>query len=140
MSGELGSGGPEPLDRILRDPEALRALEKLVDVAVKLDRSGLLDLASALAEGRILRELLEAALTGGGLRILDSLSEAVKELGEVVDTVLEEARPVGVMGLIRALGDPEVQRGLGRLIALLKALGRLRLEEILRGGGAQPRG
>jgi uncharacterized protein YjgD (DUF1641 family) len=35
----------------------------------------------------------------------------------------EDAKPVGLFGLLSALRDPEVQKGLGFLIAVLKKLG-----------------
>ncbi|MEB2837232.1 MAG: DUF1641 domain-containing protein [Desulfurococcales archaeon] len=122
-----GGGGLEELARILSEPGAAEALEKLVRVAVKLDEAGVLDLLEALADGRLIREFLEAALSGGAIRVLDQLNDIVKEIGEVADAIVAEPRPVGLSGLLRALRDPEVQRGLGRLIALLRALGRVRL-------------
>lgn len=38
--------------------------------------------------------------------------------------LITTAKPVGFWGLLGALSDPEVQRGLGIAIALLKALGK----------------
>ena len=47
---------------------------------------------------------------------LDCLTTAV--------AVAEVEKPIGLMGLLAALRDPDVQRGLGYLVSLLKQLGK----------------
>jgi uncharacterized protein YjgD (DUF1641 family) len=134
--------GLERLSTLLSEPGALEALEKLVKVAVKMNESGLLDFMEALADGRIIREALEALLSSGGLELLDKFNALVKELGEAADVLVEEPRPLGLTGILESLKDPDVRRGVGRLLLALKVLGRLRLGEALEdlgGAKASPR-
>jgi len=51
--------------------------------------------------------------------VLDLADRATEALGGRV-----EARPVGTFGLLRAMRDPEVRRGTGVLLELLRSLGR----------------
>ena len=136
MAGEPGaSGGLEALSRLLSEPGAVEALEKLVRVAVRLNESGMLDFMEALADGKLIREALEALLSSGGLELLERVNALLKELGEAVDMLLREPEPLTITGILEALEDPEVRRGIGRLILALKVLGRVRLEPLLDAGG-----
>ncbi len=53
------------------------------------------------------------------LALLDKLTDVPAELD------LAKAKPVGAFGLVSALGDPELKRGVGVALELAKALGKL---------------
>lgn len=109
-----------------------------VETLVELEESGTLD---DLAEFADILALLSAAmddemvtsLTGTGSRlgeIADTASDDEVAAGlesmlhAVGDATSEDPDPVGLMGLVKALRDPEVRAGMGVAIALLRALGR----------------
>ncbi|AFV77051.1 hypothetical protein YIM1640_15070 [Thermus oshimai] len=118
------------------------ALEKLAETLEKLERSGALAFLGHLSEnfGEGLGMLMEPQvlrLLSHGANVLDILSRiepaAVgmmagalqKGLSETfTPEVLRDPPKVGLAGLLRQLSDPEVQKALGVLFLLLKALGR----------------
>lgn len=100
-----------------------RALEHLVEVAVRLEESGVLDLLEALADRRVVESASRLLLTTGTLRALDNLEALADALGRVAEALGEPPEPLGVKGLLDALRDPRVQRGLGVLVNVLRALG-----------------
>ncbi|MDM7323633.1 MAG: DUF1641 domain-containing protein [Thermus sp.] len=118
------------------------ALEKLADTLEKLEKSGALAFLGHLSEnfGEGLGMLMEPQLlrlVSHGANLLDILSRiepaAVgmmasalqRGLGETfTPEVLRDPPRVGLTGILRQLSDPEVQRALGVLFLLLKALGR----------------
>ncbi|WP_337845390.1 DUF1641 domain-containing protein [Thermus sp.] len=118
------------------------ALEKLAETLEKLERSGALAFLGHLSEnfGEGLGMLMEPQvlrLLSHGANVLDILSRiepaAVgmmagalqKGLSETfTPEVMRDPPRVGLAGLLRQLSDPEVQKALGVLFLLLKALGR----------------
>ncbi len=126
--------------------EGIKALETLVKVAVKLKESGMLDMLYFLAEksGEILSIISNdvglaraGALGHAGIAALEKLEPdevlsiksnleelttcAFKSLAEMK---IEELKPVGLMGLLKAPKDEDMQYGLAMLMALGKAMGR----------------
>lgn len=115
-------------------------LTEALETLVRLQKSGTLDELAALAD---LLPLASGALDD---EMISTLVDAGSSLGEVADTASDpdtvrgmetvlqavgdasdaESPPerVGVVGLLRATRDPEVQAGLGFVLALAKALGR----------------
>nr|BAL57661.1 hypothetical conserved protein [uncultured Deinococcota bacterium] len=118
------------------------ALEKLAETLEKLDKSGALAFLGHLSEnfGEGLGMLMEPQLlrlVSHGANALDLLSRiepaAVgmmagalqKGLAETfTPEVMQDPPRVGLAGLLRQLSDPEVQKALGVLFLLLKALGK----------------
>jgi uncharacterized protein YjgD (DUF1641 family) len=114
--------------------ELAAALETLVD----LQRAGTLDELVGLADAL---SLLTAALEDD---MVAELARTGSRLGEVADEAADPdavrgltrfvravgdaeaagSDPVGPVGLVRATRDPEVQAGLGHLLALARAVGR----------------
>ncbi len=120
-------------------PERVEALEKTLDVLVKAKNLGLLDTVSDVLEPEVLGGLIKVVMSPCLLRLLDRLDEimeilaridydSVKENVELVNMALasvpKEAKPVGVGGLLSALRDPDVQKGLGFMIEFLRVLGK----------------
>jgi uncharacterized protein YjgD (DUF1641 family) len=116
--------GIEKLASLLEDPKSAEVMAKLIELAVKLEEAGVLDVIGALADEKALRSLADFFLSSGALHLLDNMDNLIDMVSKMVEAMSRPAEPVGLGGLLRALGDPDVQRGLGRLLALLKALGR----------------
>ncbi|VCU54338.1 hypothetical protein TTHN1_02152 [Thermus thermophilus] len=118
------------------------ALEKLAETLEKLDKSGALAFLGHLSEnfGEGLGMLMEPQLlrlVSHGANVLDLLSRiepaAVgmmagalqKGLAETfTPEAMQDPPRVGLAGLFKQLSDPEVQKALGVLFLLLKALGK----------------
>jgi uncharacterized protein YjgD (DUF1641 family) len=114
------------------------SLAEGVETVVELQESGTLDDLAAFAD---ILALLSAAMDD---EMVTSLTSTGSRLGELADTAsddevaaglesmlhavgdatIEDPEPVGLMGLVTALRDPEVRAGMGVAIALLRALGR----------------
>ncbi|GAB6148038.1 helical membrane plugin domain-containing protein [Stetteria hydrogenophila] len=105
-------------------PEAEEALEKLYKIALNLEEAGILDTLVAITEPETLNRLVSILMTPGTMRLVDSLDMLLNMLGEIVMVLKEEPEPAGVRKLLSSLRDPQVARGLGRLIAILKILGK----------------
>jgi uncharacterized protein YjgD (DUF1641 family) len=141
------SAAEEKLDKLLyllQDEKTLDALtalvqradilKELVNTLYDFKRSGVLDdllnVATSLrffTEGLLTRDFVEkvgklqdVALTAGTNLAMDS--SKVDCLTYAL-AAADDAKPVGLFGLLSALRDPEVQKGLGFLIAVLKKLG-----------------
>ena len=141
------SAAEEKLDKLLdllQDEKTLDALtalvqradilKELVNTLYDFKRSGVLDdLLNAAAslrfftEGLLTRDFVEKVGRWQGVALIAGTKLAMG--GSKVDSLTyalagaEDAKPVGLFGLLSALRDPEVQRGLGFLIAVLKKLG-----------------
>jgi uncharacterized protein YjgD (DUF1641 family) len=114
--------------------EHIDVIKELVNTLFEFKRSGVLDdLLNAAAS---LRFLTEGLLTRDFMEKVGKLQEVALIAGtnlamdsSKVDCLTyalaaaDDAKPVGLFGLLSALRDPEVQRGLGFLIAVLKKLG-----------------
>ena len=108
------------------------ALAALLDRADEV--ADLLDVL-ALATGALDDDMVvKLARTGGNLgAVADAAAEpetvrgvesVLHAVGDATGDLEEPPEPVGVVGLLRALRDPEVQAGLGFLVAVSKHLGR----------------
>ncbi len=122
--------------------EQAEALERLAETLEKLEKSGALAFLGHLSEnfGEGLGMLMEPQvlrLVSHGANLLDILSRiepaAVglmasalqKGLSETfTPEVMRDPPRVGLAGILKQLSDPEVQKALGVLFLLLKALGR----------------
>ncbi len=126
----------------LQDPKAQEALERALGLLVRMNETGALafledmtellpDSLSYLMDPRLLKiganlayllhvvELLEPTL------ITVMMSRLVEELNrELTPERMKELPRAGPVSLLKAMGDPDVQRGLGILLLFLKVLGR----------------
>ena len=118
-------------------------LREALETMLELQRSGTLD---DLAELASIASLGTAALDDEMVRSLAAMGGS---LGEVADTAAEpdtrdgietmlegigeaqraEPKPVGAIGMARAMRDPEVKYGLGYVLAMARAIGRARAED-----------
>ncbi|AEA12586.1 hypothetical protein TUZN_1106 [Thermoproteus uzoniensis 768-20] len=125
------------LDALISIVERLDVVKELVDVLFEFKRSGVLDdLLNAAAS---LRFFTEGLLTRDFVEKLAKLQEVALVAGtnlatdsSKVDCLTyaianaDNIKPMGLWGLLSALQDPEVRRGLGYLVAVLKKLGSCR--------------
>jgi len=134
---------PEGFDEMLTGKRAA-ALERTLDLLVKLDEMGVLEVVDEVLDPDVIGYLARLLMHPGLLRAADRLDLVFEALGkldieaatsqvELVNKALkavpEEAEPVGLLGLLGALGDPDVQRGLGFLVEFLRNLGRALAEK-----------
>ena len=132
-------------ERIILDEESLKVLEALVETAVKLKESGLLDALRVIAERSTeifayvanevplhrfaaLGDAATAAIGKLKPEEVQGLKLTVEQASEclfksLASTKVENVQPVSTFGLLRVLGDKDVQIGLGFLIAIAKNLG-----------------
>ncbi len=129
-------------EQILQDPKAQEALERTLSLLIRMNETGALafledavellpDSLSYLMDPRLLKiganlayllhvmELIEPTL------ITVMMSRLVEELNrELTPERMKELPRVGPVSLVKALADPDVQRGLGILLLFLRVLGR----------------
>lgn len=127
------------------DAASLEALRELAELAAELKKTGLLGMLKEFVSKQ--EELLELFENDVGLLRLVSLLAAVLEaarnvdgsqvaaiqsntekmvgclLGSLASVDPAKAKPRGLTGLMGALRDPDVQKGLGFIMDLAKALG-----------------
>ncbi|WP_458187764.1 DUF1641 domain-containing protein [Haladaptatus sp. NG-WS-4] len=126
LSESVGQNGAELADAMqtlvrLQESGTLDELGQLADLISLV--SGALDdemVATLVGAGSSLGEVADTASDPDTIRGMETLLHAV---GDASDP---ESPPeqVGMVGMFRALRDPEVQTGLGFMLAIAKALGR----------------
>ncbi|GAA6755382.1 hypothetical protein Thermus77420_08580 [Thermus thalpophilus] len=132
----------ELVSLLARFLDQAEALEKLAETLEKLEKSGALAFLGHLSEnfGEGLGMLMEPQLlrlVSHGANVLDILSRiepaAIGMMASALERglaetftpeTLREPPRVGLVGLLKQLADPEVQKALGVLFLLLKALGK----------------
>ena len=147
MSSQKDEREPQKV-RVTESPEISdEDLRALVADLIELEKSGTLDvivtavkkmdeLLQYLFQEPALYRLLAVLLDGslGAARQLEAedvvgLKATISQLGGCVAKSaelekLKSAKPLGLGGLMKAMGDPDVQKGLGITIELLRALGK----------------
>ncbi|WP_415383428.1 DUF1641 domain-containing protein [Halosimplex sp. TS25] len=126
LAGTVGDNGAELQDAL----ESLAALQRTGTLDELIELAEVVSLATAALDDEMVRSLAD---TGGSLGELaqaaadDDARDGIETLLEGVGET-ERAHPeqVGPLGLVRAVRDPDVQYGLGYLLALAAALGRAR--------------
>ncbi|WP_458208473.1 DUF1641 domain-containing protein [Haladaptatus sp. NG-SE-30] len=126
LSESVGENGTELADALetlvrLQESGTLDELAQLADLVSLL--SGALDdemVATLVGAGSSLGEVADTASDPDTIRGMETLLHAV---GDASDPETPPER-VGMVGMLRATRDPEVQTGLGFMLAIAKALGR----------------
>ena len=118
----------DALDRLLEyleRPGSAETIDKLIRLLENLEESGILDLLLALTSREVIERLTTLIITTGTLKALDNIDKIMGSLGRAASALTEQADHSPSLGeLLTALRDPEVRRGLARLIAALKELGK----------------
>lgn len=127
-TARLGEAAGENADDLADAVEALARLQRSGTLEDLLAMADLLALGTSAmdddmvtdlaATGTRLGEVADTAADDEVARTLETLLEAVGEAGS------DPVEPVGAVGLVRALRDPEVKAGMGFLVALARAIGR----------------
>lgn len=157
MTTQLEHNNIEKLVEALSKPENIEAVTKLIDslptiqyTVSKLEdlkRTGSLDvIMNFLCLAAQLKNLLTDEMIAGGAEAISTALELLskakspaieKMLSTLTDhpsefeETIKNAQPVkGILGLMKALRDPDVQQGLGVMIALLKYFGKYTKENI----------
>ena len=112
---------------------------KAVDKVIWLEKSGMLDEFLRLAElGVKLIEMAQATIDSEVEELITKDAEVLMSLGIILAdertrklvTALEEAllnleyEPVGLMGLLKAMREPEVKKAVGFLVGFLREFGK----------------
>ncbi len=126
----------------MMETKRAEALERLMDLAVKMHENGTIDFLENLSEissealsyltdPRILKIWANIAYILHFFELMDPTivsvmgNNFVKALNEnLTPETFKNPPRVGLSGLLRELGDPDVQRALGFIFLLLKALGK----------------
>ena len=95
------------------------ALKELLELAVKLKKSGLLNIAEAVLNAA--EKIDETQLQKIKKNTEESMFCLFNTLSSTEPSRAEKVK--GIFGLMGALRDPDVQKGLGFIIALAKNLG-----------------
>jgi len=127
-SPDAGAVDDELAAAIAENPEAVAAfVRRLDDVNELLDAMALATeaaddemVSSVAGTASSLGELADEASDPETIRGAQTLLRALGEAGDPETTY----REVGPVGLVRALRDPEVKRGLAFLIAVARGIGR----------------
>ena len=121
--GENGEELQEALESVLV-LQRTGALDELVEIA------GVVSLLTNALDDEMVRSLAgtgsslgEVAQTAGDDEVRDGLETLLSSVGEAT---AEEPEQVGAVGLLKQSRDPDVQYGLGYLLALAGAIGRSR--------------
>lgn len=116
--------------------EALETIARLQRTGTLDDLASMADMLALLTAATTDEMATELSATGGRLmEVADTAAEddvaggLEDALAAVGDASAEDPERVGLVGLLRATRDPEVQAGLGFVIALARALGERRLAE-----------
>jgi uncharacterized protein YjgD (DUF1641 family) len=116
--------------------EALETLATLQETGTMDDLASMADMMALLTAATTDDMAMELSSMGGRLMelgdaaadedVAQGLEDALAAVGEANSA---EAEPVGMIGLLSAMRDPEVQAGLGFILALARALGRRQTAE-----------
>ena len=129
-----------------RDDE-INALEELLELVVKLKKTGVLDLLNRVVDifdrnreaAENLLTLIEGLLEGisqayegqeDKASLKQFMTRASKCVSETIQTTdLARAKPLGLTGILSSLRDKNVQKGIGVIFELLRQLGRCYSED-----------
>jgi uncharacterized protein YjgD (DUF1641 family) len=104
--------------------EVVRLLRRLGQVNDLLDT---LDLATAALDDEMVRTLARTSASLGEVADAAADPDTVQGIETTLEAIGEasaaEPGRVGTIGLLRALRDPDVQRGMGFLLAIARATG-----------------
>lgn len=110
--------------------EALETIATLQETGTLEDLSAMADMMALLTAATTDEMAIELSQMGGRLMEVadtasdDDVARGLEDaLAAVGDATEAESEPVGMLDLLRAMRDPEVQAGLGFVLALARALG-----------------
>ena len=121
---EIVAPNRKEIERLVaEDQETEEALLKTIQLLRQLNNSGLLDLLLVLTDKDVFQRIVGIAVSTGVFKIADRVDELPTKLSQLLDALEEPAEPIGIYSLLQALRDPEVAKGLARVIKILKIIG-----------------
>ena len=126
------------LDEILTE-DKLEALDKTLQLLSKLNKLGILDTVTDILDPETIKRIAILIINPSTLRILDridqlteiigkidydTLQERINIINEALKSIPEKPKQIGTLGLLGELRNPDVQKGIGVMIELLKAIGK----------------
>jgi len=111
----------------LENEEFQQGIDKLINIIKNLEASGILDFLEAITDPALLNKLTELFL----INISDKselIENLLDQLTEAVAVVEKAEEPRSLTGLLAELRDPEVLKGMARMIKILKVLGSIELK------------
>ena len=126
------------LDEILTE-DKLEALDKTLQLLSKLNKLGILDTVTDILDPETIKRIAILIINPSTLRILDridqlteiigkidydTLQERINIINEALKSIPEKPKQIGTLGLLGELRNPDVQKGIGVIIELLKAIGK----------------
>ena len=129
VSSELGVADPvsepESTAGIRLGPRDIEVLEKLLDIARKLDDMGFLDLISALLDPQVFDDILKHAPWDKINEVAETSDVALELNRAFLESLGRDSSIRRLRDLIALMRDEEFLRGLSRIIFVIKALGRI---------------
>jgi len=123
MAEQAGLEKKEIERLVIEDQETEEAILKTMQLLRQLNQSGLLDLLLALTDKEVVHRLMDIAVSTGLLKIADKIDQLPDKMAQILDALEEPTEPMYIYSLLKALSDPEVARGLARVIKMLKIIG-----------------
>ncbi|NON61895.1 DUF1641 domain-containing protein [Acidianus sp. DSM 29099] len=126
---------------MLSDKDTTESLKSVLDMIKTMNKIGILDpIKGMLSDEETMGKIMGGLVNDFTMSVLSNWNNITKDLGklnlenfkyyvhlinsigEAIST--EKVKPVGLGGLLSALRDPEVQKGLGVVIDILKKIGQ----------------
>ena len=108
----------------LEDPSFQDIIGKLIEMLRNLEESGLLDVLVALTQPEVIRKIIDLELASNASKLGEIIDIFTEKLDGIIDALSKDAKPAGLSQVLSSLKDPEVARGLARLVEILRALGK----------------
>lgn len=108
-------------DTMLMEEELL---DKLNLILSNITESGLLDMLAAASDPEAIRRLIQILINPGTMKLVDNIDVLLNQLGDISKTLSEPVEPISLFTFIRRLRDKDASKGLARLLAILKILGK----------------
>ena len=118
-------GEPESTTGIRLGSRDIEVLEKLLDIARKLDDMGFLDLISALLDRQVFDDILKYVPWDKINEVAETSAVALELNRAFLESLDRNPSIRGLRDLIALMRDEEFLRGLSRIIFVIKALGRI---------------
>ena len=115
MAGAVGIGNPEWEEEVV---------QKMIKILENLDEAGIIDVVEALSDPETMRRLIKILIKPGTMKLADNIDSLLNILGDISKALSEPVEPISLFTFMRRLGDKDASRGLARLLAILKILGR----------------
>ena len=111
----------------LENEEFQQSIDKLINIIKNLEASGILDLLEAITDPTLLNKLTELFL----INISDKselIENLLDQIADIAATIEKTEEPRSLTSLLAELRDPEVLKGMARMIKMLKILGSIELK------------